>query len=155
VNRHQHIIDHSHLEIEATPDSQCLLHSNGALLLRIVQSIASPSGRWRARISGVGGFLPRFKFFHRIFIAIPETSIPFHFISFEWKSELIRIESGAFTGSQLRSIVILRKFEVFCSACFSHSQSQNLAFVSFESHSRWRRIKSNLQDLRALDFTHL
>jgi hypothetical protein len=52
-------------------------------------------------------------------------------ISFEWESRLTRIESSAFSGSSLQSIVIPRNVEILCSSCFSCCES--LSSISFES----------------------
>jgi hypothetical protein len=61
-------------------------------------------------------------------------------VSFEFKSQLTRIESDAFSYSSLRSIVIPCNVEFLCSLCFWKSQA--LSSISFESPSRLKCIES-------------
>jgi hypothetical protein len=63
-----------------------------------------------------------------------------NFISFEFNSRLIRIESELDSYSAVESIVIPRKIEILCSGCFSWCKS--LHSVTFESNSRLIRIES-------------
>jgi hypothetical protein len=59
----------------------------------------------------------------------------------ESPSQLIRIESSAFSSSSLRSIEIPRNLEMLGSSCFSDCES--LSSISFESNSRLTRIESS------------
>jgi hypothetical protein len=61
-------------------------------------------------------------------------------ISFESNSQLIRIESFAFSGSSLESIVIPSTVQILGSSCFSSCKS--FSSISFESSSRLIRIES-------------
>jgi hypothetical protein len=54
-------------------------------------------------------------------------------------SQLIRIESDAFSCSSLQSIVIPSSVEILGSSCFSRCES--LSSISFESNSRLIRIE--------------
>jgi hypothetical protein len=62
-------------------------------------------------------------------------------ISFELGSRLMGLESTAFFGSLLQSIIIPRTVEILCSQCFSCCLS--LSSISFESESRLTRIESS------------
>jgi hypothetical protein len=62
-------------------------------------------------------------------------------VSFELESRLARIESSAFSGSPLQSIIIPRTVEILCSECFSSCKC--LSSISFESESRLTRIESS------------
>jgi hypothetical protein len=61
-------------------------------------------------------------------------------ITFELNSHLTRIESEAFSGSSLQSILIPSNVEILGSKCFSHCQS--LSSITFESNSHLTRIES-------------
>jgi hypothetical protein len=61
-------------------------------------------------------------------------------ITFESNSRLTRIESEAFYGSSLQSILIPKNVEILGSKCFSLCQS--LSSITFESNSRLTRIES-------------
>jgi uncharacterized protein YuzB (UPF0349 family) len=61
-------------------------------------------------------------------------------ITFESNSYLTRIESEAFYGSSLQSILIPRNVEIVESKCFSNCSS--LSSITFESNSRLTRIES-------------
>jgi hypothetical protein len=61
-------------------------------------------------------------------------------VLFETDSELIRIESEAFSNSSLRSITIPRRVQMLCPECFSGCRS--LSSISFENESELTRIES-------------
>jgi hypothetical protein len=61
-------------------------------------------------------------------------------ISFEFNSQLTRIESNAFAFSSLQSILIADNVEILGSRCFSYCKS--LSSISFESNSQLTRIES-------------
>jgi hypothetical protein len=61
-------------------------------------------------------------------------------ITFESNSRLTRIESKAFYGSSLQSILIPKNVEILGSSCFSNCQS--LSSITFESDSHLTRIES-------------
>jgi hypothetical protein len=62
-------------------------------------------------------------------------------ILFESDSQLIRIDSYAFSSSSLQSIEIPRNVEILGSSCFCGCKS--LSSISFESNSRLNRIESS------------
>jgi uncharacterized protein YuzB (UPF0349 family) len=64
----------------------------------------------------------------------------FSSITFESNSQLIRIESFAFSSSSLQTIVIPSSVEILGSKCFSECKS--LSSITFESNSRLTRIES-------------
>jgi hypothetical protein len=64
----------------------------------------------------------------------------FSSIKFESNSRLTRIESEAFYGSSLQSILIPSNVEILGSRCFSHCGS--LSSITFGSNSRLTRIES-------------
>jgi uncharacterized protein YuzB (UPF0349 family) len=63
-------------------------------------------------------------------------------ISFESNSGLIRIESFAFSGSSLESIVIPSTVQIFGSSCFYSCES--LSSITFESNSHLTWIESEV-----------